>query len=92
MADKFKLGYEFPVRVIDVEKGKIAEFVMAVAQRDTPDKINPLYTDEETAKKAGYRLSLPGRETESKYCFAPLTGIAAFVRRQISIDEFLSSS
>jgi acyl dehydratase len=54
MADRSKLGYEFPVRVIDVEKGKIAEFVMAVAQKDTPDKINPLYTDEEAAKKAGY--------------------------------------
>jgi acyl dehydratase len=54
MADRSKLGYEFPVRVINVEKGKIAEFVMAVAQKDTPEKINPIYTDDEAAKKAGY--------------------------------------
>jgi hypothetical protein len=54
MADRSKLGYEFPVRVINVEKGKIAEFVMAVAQKDTPEKINSIYTDEEAAKKAGY--------------------------------------
>jgi acyl dehydratase len=54
MADKSKLGYEFPVQVIDVEKGKIAEFVMAVAQKDVPEKINPIYTDEGAAKKGGY--------------------------------------
>jgi acyl dehydratase len=54
MADKSKLGYEFPVRTIVVEKGKIAEFVMAIAQKDTPEKINPVYTDEEAAEKAGY--------------------------------------
>ena len=54
MADKSKLGYEFPVRTIAVEKGKIAEFVMAVAQKDTPEKINPIYTDEEAAQKVGY--------------------------------------
>jgi len=54
MADKSKLGFEFPVRVIEVEKGKIAEFVMAVAQKETPEKINPIYTDENAAKEAGY--------------------------------------
>ena len=54
MADKSKLGYEFPVRTIAVEKGKIAEFVMAIAQKDTPEKINSVYTDDEAAKKAGY--------------------------------------
>lgn len=54
MADKSKLGYEFPSRCIKVEKGKIAEFAMAVAQKDTPEKINSLYTDETMAKDAGY--------------------------------------
>ncbi|MEN6621388.1 MAG: MaoC family dehydratase N-terminal domain-containing protein [Smithella sp.] len=54
MADKSKLGYEFPSRCIEVEKGKIAEFAMAVAQKDSPEKINFLYTDETAAKRAGY--------------------------------------
>ena len=54
MADKSKIGYEFPARVLEVEKGKIAEFAMAVAQKDVPGKINPLYNDEAAAKQAGY--------------------------------------
>jgi acyl dehydratase len=54
MADKSKLGYEFPAHCFEVEKGKIAEFAMAVAQKDTPEKINPIYTDEAAAKQAGY--------------------------------------
>ena len=55
MADKSKIGYEFPSRVLEVEKGRIAEFAMAVAQKDIPEKINPIYTDEAAAKKAGYQ-------------------------------------
>lgn len=54
MADKSKLGYEFPSQVLEVEKGRIAEFAMAVAQKDALEKINPIYTDEAAAKKAGY--------------------------------------
>lgn len=54
MADKSKLGYVFPSRCIEVEKGKIAEFAMAVAQKDSPEKINPLYIDETAAKNCGY--------------------------------------
>lgn len=54
MANKSKLGYEFPAQVLEVEKGKIAEFVMAVAQKDVPGKINPIYTNEAAAKQAGY--------------------------------------
>jgi acyl dehydratase len=54
MADKTKLGYEFPSQSLTVEKGKIADFAMAVARRDAPEKINPIYTDEQAAKKAGY--------------------------------------
>jgi len=54
MADKSKLGYEFPAHRLEVEKGKIAEFAMAVAQKDAPEKINTVYTDEAAAKQAGY--------------------------------------
>ncbi|OPY88713.1 MAG: hypothetical protein A4E71_00372 [Smithella sp. PtaU1.Bin162] len=54
MADKSKLGYEFPVRILAVEKGKIAEFAMAVSQKDSPEKLNPIYADAGAAKKAGY--------------------------------------
>lgn len=54
MADKSKLGYEFPSHCLEVEKGKIAEFAMAVAQKDIPEKINPIYTDDTAAKQAGY--------------------------------------
>ena len=51
MADKSKLGYEFPSHLLDVEKGKIAEFAMAVTQTEAP---NPIYTDETSAREAGY--------------------------------------
>lgn len=54
MADKSKLGYEFPTLSLAVEKGKIAEFAMAVAQKDSKDKIKPIYSNTEAAKKAGY--------------------------------------
>jgi hypothetical protein len=54
MADKSKLGYEFPALSFVVEKGKIAEFAMAVAQKDSKDKIKPIYSDAEAARKAGY--------------------------------------
>lgn len=54
MADRSKLGYEFPSRCLTVEKGKIAEFAMAVSQKDSPEKVNPIYIDEEAAKLAGY--------------------------------------
>lgn len=55
MVDKSKIGYEFPSVSLEVEKGKIADFAMAVAQKDTPEKINPLYYDEAAAKQAGYQ-------------------------------------
>ena len=54
MADKSKLGYEFPSQSLDVEKGKIAEFAMAVAQKDSKKEIKPIYADLSAAKKAGY--------------------------------------
>lgn len=54
MADKSKLGMEFPPYVIEVEKAKIAEFAMAVSQKNVKEQINPIYTDSAAAKKAGY--------------------------------------
>ena len=55
MADKSKLGMEFPPYTFEVEKGKIAEFAMAIYQKENKDQISPLYTDREAAKKAGYK-------------------------------------
>ena len=55
MADRSKLGMEFPAYTITVEKDKIAEFAIAVALKDDKEQINPIYYDEEAAKKAGYQ-------------------------------------
>jgi acyl dehydratase len=54
MADKSKLGMEFPSYTFEVEKGKIAEFAMAISQKESKDQLNPLYVDREAAKKADY--------------------------------------
>jgi len=55
MADKSKLGMEFPVYTFTVTKDKIIEFAMAVSQKENQEQINPIYYDEEAAKKAGYQ-------------------------------------
>ncbi len=55
MADKSKIGMEFPVYTTVVDKIKIAEFAAAVALKDNKDEIDPIYYDEEAAKKAGYK-------------------------------------
>ncbi|MDD5711923.1 MAG: MaoC family dehydratase N-terminal domain-containing protein [Smithellaceae bacterium] len=55
MADKSKLGVEFPPYTFEVEKGKIAEFAMAISQKEGKDQVNPIYVDAEAAKKAGYK-------------------------------------
>lgn len=54
MADKSKLGMEFPLYSITVEKNKIAEFVAAISQKDDIDHIKAIYRDENAAKNAGY--------------------------------------
>jgi acyl dehydratase len=54
MADKSKLGMEFPLYSITVEKNKIAEFVAAVAQKDDIEHIKEIYRDENAAKNAGF--------------------------------------
>ena len=55
MADQSKLGFEFPVYTFTIEKEKIIEFAIAVSQKDSREEINPIYYDEEAAKKAGYQ-------------------------------------
>jgi acyl dehydratase len=55
MADKSKLGMEFPSYTFEVEKGKIAEFAMAISQKEDKNQVNPLYADREAAKQSGYQ-------------------------------------
>ena len=55
MADKSKLGLEFPAYTFTVEKEKIVEFAVAVSLKENKEQINPIYYDEEAAKKAGYQ-------------------------------------
>lgn len=72
MADKTKLGMEFPPYTYVVEKGKIAEFAMAVAQKDSKFDVNPVYVDGEAAKKEGYKdvIVTPTMQT----CFSMWSG------------------
>jgi acyl dehydratase len=46
---------EFPAYTFTVEKDKITEFAIAVSQKESQEQINPIYYDEEAAKKAGYQ-------------------------------------
>ncbi|HAR49263.1 MAG TPA: MaoC family dehydratase [Smithella sp.] len=55
MADRSKLGMEFPAYTFTIEKDKIIEFVIAVSQKNSEEQINLIYCDEEAAQKAGYR-------------------------------------
>jgi acyl dehydratase len=68
MADKSKLGMEFEPYTFEVEKGKIAEFAMAIYQKENKNEVNPIYIDKEAAKKAGYQdiIAPPTFQT----CFA----------------------
>ncbi|MDI6741496.1 MAG: MaoC family dehydratase N-terminal domain-containing protein [Smithella sp.] len=54
MADKSKMGMEFPVYTFAVEKDKIVEFAMAVSLKETREQINPIYYDEEAARRDDY--------------------------------------
>ena len=55
MADKSKIGMEFPAYTFTIEKDKIAEFAIAVSQKESKEEINPIYYDDEAARKAGYQ-------------------------------------
>ena len=52
MLDKSKIGHKFPPFTVELEKGSLRLFANAIGET------NPIYTDEEAAKEAGYR-SLP---------------------------------
>ncbi|MBN1571577.1 MAG: MaoC family dehydratase N-terminal domain-containing protein [Deltaproteobacteria bacterium] len=54
MADKSKVGMEFPEFTFEVEKGKIAEFAMAISQKEGKDQVDQVYADKDAAKKEGY--------------------------------------
>jgi acyl dehydratase len=68
VADQSKLGMEFPVHTFTVQKDKIAEFAIAVSQKENKEEINPIYYDEEVAKKAGYQ-GIPAPPTFSTSSF-----------------------
>jgi len=55
MADRSKMGMEFPAYTFTVEKDKIIEFAIAVSQKESKEQINSIYYDEDAAKKAGYQ-------------------------------------
>lgn len=54
MADKSKLGTEFPTFSFEIEKGKIAEFAMAISQKDSKEQVDQIYVDQKAAKDEGY--------------------------------------
>lgn len=68
MADRSKLGMEFPACTMTVEKHNIAEFAVAVRLKEDKKQINPIYYDEEAAKKAGYQ-GIPVPPTFLTSCF-----------------------
>lgn len=49
MLDKTKIGHEFAPFTTDIEKGRLKFFAQAIGET------NPIYSDEEAAKAAGYR-------------------------------------
>ncbi len=56
MADSDFIGKQYPPFTVEVEKGRIRNFARAIGEDD------PVYADEEAAKKAGYR-SIPAPPT-----------------------------
>jgi acyl dehydratase len=60
MIDKSWIGKSLPALTVDVEKGQLKFFAKSVGEK------NPLYTDEEVARVAGYR-ALPAPPT---FCFS----------------------
>lgn len=68
MADKTKIGTEFPPYTFEVEKGKIAEFAMAISQKESKDQVKPIYWNAAAAKAAGYGDIVPPPTFQT--CFA----------------------
>ena len=59
MLDKSYIGHVFPAFTAEVERGRLRFFAKAIGGS------NPIYTDEEAAKAAGYR-ALPAPPTFEK--------------------------
>jgi hypothetical protein len=59
MADKTKVGMVFPPYTFEVEKGKIAEFAMAVSQKESKSQVKQIYVDSGKAKAASYADVIP---------------------------------
>jgi hypothetical protein len=68
MADKTKLGIEVPPYTFEVEKVKIAEFAMAISQKESNDHFKPTYWDSAAAKASGYGDIIPWLTFQT--CFA----------------------
>lgn len=91
MADKSKIGMEFPPLTMVVEKTKIAEFAAAVALKDSNEEIDPIYYDEEAAKKAGYK-GIPVPPTFMTSCFFWTDGLMCIVKALgFDLGNFLHS-
>lgn len=56
MIDKKHIGRKFPTHTVEVEKGRLRFFAKAIGET------NPIYTDEEAFRRAGYR-ALPAPPT-----------------------------
>lgn len=56
MIDKKHIGRKFPPHTVEVEKGRLRFFAKAIGET------NPVYTDEEAARAAGYQ-ALPAPST-----------------------------
>lgn len=79
MADKSKIGMEFPPLTMVVEKTKIAEFAAAVGLKNSKEEIDPIYHDEEAAKRAGYQ-GIPVPPTFMTSCFFWTDGLMDIVK------------
>ena len=69
MADKSKIGLEFPAYTFTIEKDKIIEFAIAVSQKENKEQINQIYCDEDAAKKAGYQGNTNSSDLSNLFIF-----------------------
>ena len=55
-----------------MEKGKIAEFAMAISQKESKDHVKPIYWDSAAAEASGYGDIFPSPTFQT--CFALWSG------------------
>jgi acyl dehydratase len=80
MADKTKIGKVFPPYVFEVEKGKIAEFAMAVSQAENKNKVKPIYVDANAAKAAGYGDIVPPPTFQTSFLMWAGSGLLSLLQ------------